>query len=58
LRRYEEGYVNEGKHYATIAIGCTGGRHRSVAVSEELAQRLRADGVEVRLSHRDMERHS
>jgi RNase adapter protein RapZ len=58
LRRYEEGYVNEGKHYATIAIGCTGGRHRSVAVSEELAQRLRADGVEVRLSHRDMDRQS
>jgi UPF0042 nucleotide-binding protein len=58
LRRYEEGYVNEGKHYATIAIGCTGGRHRSVAVSEELAKRLRADGVEVRLSHRDLDRPS
>jgi UPF0042 nucleotide-binding protein len=58
LRRYEQGYVNEGKHYATIAIGCTGGRHRSVAVSEELTRRLRADGIEVQLTHRDMERKS
>jgi RNase adapter protein RapZ len=56
LRRYEQGYVGEGKHYATVAIGCTGGRHRSVAVSAELARRIRADGVEVQLSHRDMER--
>jgi RNase adapter protein RapZ len=56
LSRYEQGYVGEGKHYATIAIGCTGGRHRSVAVSAELARRLREDGVEVQLTHRDVER--
>jgi UPF0042 nucleotide-binding protein len=56
LSRYEQGYVGEGKHYATIAVGCTGGRHRSVAVSTELARRLRQDGVEVQLSHRDVER--
>jgi UPF0042 nucleotide-binding protein len=56
LSRYEQGYVGEGKHYATIAVGCTGGRHRSVAVSSELARRLRDDGVEVQLSHRDVER--
>jgi UPF0042 nucleotide-binding protein len=56
LRRYETGYLNEGKQYATIAIGCTGGRHRSVAVARELADRLRADGIEVSLSHRDIER--
>jgi UPF0042 nucleotide-binding protein len=56
LSRYEQGYVGEGKHYATIAVGCTGGRHRSVAVSAELARRMRADGVEVQLSHRDVER--
>jgi UPF0042 nucleotide-binding protein len=56
LRRYEQGYVGEGKHYATIAVGCTGGRHRSVAVSAELARRIRGDGVEVQLSHRDVER--
>ncbi len=56
LRRYETGYVDEGKHYATIAIGCTGGRHRSVAVAAELARRLHADGIEVQLFHRDKER--
>jgi len=56
LSRYEQGYVGEGKHYATIAVGCTGGRHRSVAVSTELARRMREDGVEVQLSHRDLER--
>jgi RNase adapter protein RapZ len=55
LQRYEQGYVDEGKHYATIAVGCTGGRHRSVAISAELARRMREDGVEVQLSHRDVE---
>ena len=48
--------INEGKQYATIAIGCTGGRHRSVAIAEELASRLRSDGIEVVLSHRDKDR--
>ncbi|HWC33272.1 MAG TPA: RNase adapter RapZ [Mycobacteriales bacterium] len=56
LRRYETGYLNEGKQYATIAVGCTGGRHRSVAIAIELADRLRADGIEVSLAHRDIER--
>jgi UPF0042 nucleotide-binding protein len=56
LRRYEQGYVSEGKRYATIAIGCTGGRHRSVAIATELAERIRGDGVDVQLTHRDMER--
>jgi UPF0042 nucleotide-binding protein len=56
LRRYESGYVNEGKQYATIAIGCTGGRHRSVAIAEELASRLRGDGIDLTLSHRDKDR--
>jgi len=56
LRRYETGYVAEGKHYATIAVGCTGGKHRSVAIANELASRLSADGVDVQLSHRDLGR--
>ena len=43
----------EGKSYLTIAIGCTGGRHRSVAVAEELAEWLRGAGRSVTLSHRD-----
>jgi UPF0042 nucleotide-binding protein len=45
----------EGKSYLTIAIGCTGGRHRSVAVAEELADWLRGAGRSVNLSHRDAE---
>lgn len=50
-------YAAEGKSYLTIAIGCTGGRHRSVAVVEELAARLRASGQPVRTSHRDLTRN-
>ena len=45
----------EGKSYLTIAVGCTGGRHRSVAVAEELADWLRGAGRSVTLSHRDAE---
>jgi len=43
----------EGKSYLTIAIGCTGGRHRSVAVAKRLADWLRNAGRSVSLSHRD-----
>ncbi len=43
----------EGKAYLTIAVGCTGGRHRSVAVAERLASWLRTEGRSVTLSHRD-----
>lgn len=49
-------YDEEGKAYVTIGIGCTGGRHRSVAIAEAMAERLRALGREVSLSHRDVER--
>nr|WP_269204431.1 RNase adapter RapZ [Motilibacter deserti] len=51
-----DGYEREGKHYATLAVGCTGGKHRSVAISEELARRLRAAGAEVTVVHRDLGR--
>jgi UPF0042 nucleotide-binding protein len=47
------GYRSEGRSYLTIAIGCTGGRHRSVAVAEELARRLASQGISARTSHRD-----
>lgn len=47
-------YEGEGRSYLTVAIGCTGGRHRSVAIAEEIAGRLRARGVVVRTSHRDV----
>jgi RNase adapter protein RapZ len=50
-------YVAEGKSYLTIAIGCTGGRHRSVALSEELGRRLTVHGAQVRVQHRDIDRH-
>jgi RNase adapter protein RapZ len=49
-------YEAEGRSYLTVAIGCTGGRHRSVAVAEELAERLRARGLAVRTNHRDVTR--
>ena len=50
------GYAREGKAYLTIAIGCTGGRHRSVAVARDLQARLAAAGHEAALSHRDLHR--
>jgi UPF0042 nucleotide-binding protein len=56
LRIVTEGYRREGKRYMTIAVGCTGGKHRSVAMSERLAKRLIADGLETVLVHRDMGR--
>ncbi len=49
-------YVQEGKAYLTIAVGCTGGRHRSVVLAEELARLLREAGSEVSVRHRDLER--
>ncbi len=51
-----EGYLREGKRFATIAIGCTGGKHRSVAMTEELASRLRALGFDATATHRDLGR--
>ncbi len=56
LRLVGEGYVREGKRYLTLAVGCTGGKHRSVAIAEQLAARLAADGVGVRVVHRDLGR--
>lgn len=50
------GYAREGKRQATIAIGCTGGKHRSTAMSEAFATRLRADGIPVSVLHRDLGR--
>jgi UPF0042 nucleotide-binding protein len=49
-------FVREGKSYLTIAMGCTGGRHRSVALAEALAERLRAHGTTVSVFHRDVDR--
>ncbi|MGV3720700.1 MAG: RNase adapter RapZ [Actinomycetota bacterium] len=49
-------YIQEGKAYLTIAIGCTGGRHRSVMVAEELAGFLRSRGYEPLVQHRDIKK--
>jgi UPF0042 nucleotide-binding protein len=50
------GYRREGKSYLTIAIGCTGGRHRSVALAEEIGRRLAHQSYRIQVQHRDIER--
>ena len=63
LDRYEgvlevisRGYLREGKRWVTLAVGCTGGKHRSVAMAEELGRRMRESGIETRVVHRDLGR--
>ncbi|MDY0909917.1 RNase adapter RapZ [Microbacterium sp. CFBP9034] len=57
LRPVLEGYQRENKRHSVVAIGCTGGKHRSVAMSHELADRLASvPGVKVRVKHRDLGR--
>ncbi len=63
LDRYQElvalvadGYLREGKRYVLLAVGCTGGKHRSVAMSEQLAERLSGGDIEVQIQHRDLGR--
>ena len=56
LRLVFDGYAREGKRYALAAVGCTGGKHRSVAMTEQLAGRLAGDGVDVSVVHRDLGR--
>jgi UPF0042 nucleotide-binding protein len=57
LRPVLEGYQRENKSHSTVAIGCTGGKHRSVAMAEELARRLSdVPGVAVNVRHRDLGR--
>jgi RNase adapter protein RapZ len=50
------GYVDEGKSYLTVAIGCTGGRHRSIVVADDLADYFKERGHRVTVSHRDIDR--
>ncbi len=50
------GYTREGKHYLTLAVGCTGGKHRSVVMARELAARLTGLGVRATVVHRDLGR--
>ena len=51
-----DGYLREGKRFMTVAIGCTGGKHRSVAMTEQIARRLADAGYDVRATHRDLGR--
>ena len=50
-------YVREGKSYLTIAIGCTGGRHRSVALAEHIGDFLDEEGFKTKIIHRDLQRN-
>jgi UPF0042 nucleotide-binding protein len=50
------GYERSGKHFMTLALGCTGGKHRSVAIAEELASRLAGPWPGVQVAHRDLGR--
>ena len=56
LRLLIPGYRREGKRYLTLAVGCTGGKHRSVAIAEEFARRLTAEGLTAAARHRDLGR--
>ncbi len=56
LEGVADGYLREGKRFMTVAVGCTGGKHRSVAMTEEIVRRLRESGYEARPSHRDLGR--
>ena len=56
LRLVFDGYEREGKRYALVAVGCTGGKHRSVAMTEQLAGRLGGEGIDVQVVHRDLGR--
>ena len=49
-----KGYIQEGKRFATVAIGCTGGKHRSTAMAEDLARRLRDNDIATQVLHRDL----
>jgi RNase adapter protein RapZ len=49
-------YIREGKSYLTVAMGCTGGRHRSVVLAEELSRRLGDHGLPTTVFHRDVDR--
>ncbi|MBQ9074576.1 MAG: RNase adapter RapZ [Mogibacterium sp.] len=55
LRAMVPGYINEGKYHLNIAFGCTGGHHRSVAVANAVAEKFKADGMRVRVNHRDLD---
>jgi UPF0042 nucleotide-binding protein len=56
LRIVLDGFWQQGKQYATLAVGCTGGKHRSVTMAEQLACRLQKEGLAIQVVHRDLGR--
>ena len=50
------GFEREGKRFVTLAVGCTGGKHRSVAMAEQIAARLGETGATIQVVHRDLGR--
>jgi UPF0042 nucleotide-binding protein len=54
VRTTRDGYLREGKRFVTVAVGCTGGKHRSVALTEALSMTLEAPNVKVGIEHRDI----
>lgn len=54
VKTTRDGYLREGKRFVTVAVGCTGGKHRSVALTEALAARLQSPEVLVGIEHRDL----
>jgi UPF0042 nucleotide-binding protein len=56
LLSLSDGYAREGKHYLTLAVGCTGGKHRSVVMADEMGRRLEEAGIPTRVVHRDLGR--
>ena len=56
LEPMTQGYLREGRSYVTLAVGCTGGKHRSVAMAEELAKRLASEQLGTLVVHRDLGR--
>jgi UPF0042 nucleotide-binding protein len=56
LETVDAGFIRERKQYLNLAVGCTGGKHRSVTMAEELGRRLSARGIETTIVHRDLGR--
>jgi UPF0042 nucleotide-binding protein len=54
MRPVTSGYLREGRRYVTLAVGCTGGKHRSVATAEALRQRLDSPEIATFVVHRDL----
>jgi UPF0042 nucleotide-binding protein len=55
LRKLLPRYVEEGKRYLTIAVGCTGGKHRSVVIAERIAEKISGNGYHCVVMHRDLQ---